>query len=98
SSNGSGLGEAAATGAVACAGTMVPMYQRTIGEGKPGPGSIKACGAWRALIGAAPMGFDDTLKAKIAQVEKGGAEKYHAKNKEVGKLFARDRIAMLVDA
>ncbi len=44
------------------------------------------------------MGFDETLKAKIAQVEKGGAEKYHAKNKEAGKLFARDRIALLVDA
>src|SRR5882672_4411455 len=43
------------------------------------------------------MGFDETLKAKIAQVEKGGAEKYHAKNKEVGKLFARERIAQLVD-
>jgi acetyl-CoA carboxylase carboxyltransferase component len=45
----------------------------------------------------ARMGFDETLKAKLAQVEKGGAEKYHAKNKEVGKLFARDRIAKLVD-
>ncbi|MBK7863410.1 MAG: acyl-CoA carboxylase subunit beta [Archangiaceae bacterium] len=44
------------------------------------------------------MSFDETLKAKIAQVEKGGAEKYHAKNKEVGKLFARERIAQLVDA
>ncbi len=44
------------------------------------------------------MAFDETLKAKIAQIEKGGAEKYHAKNKELGKLFARDRIALLVDA
>ncbi len=30
-------------------------------------------------------------------VEKGGAEKYHAKNKEQGKLFARERIRLLVD-
>jgi acetyl-CoA carboxylase carboxyltransferase component len=44
------------------------------------------------------MSFDETLKAKIAQVEKGGAEKYHAKNREVRKLFARERIAQLVDA
>jgi len=43
------------------------------------------------------MSFDETLKAKIAQVEKGGAEKYHAKNKEIGKLFARERVALLVD-
>ncbi len=43
------------------------------------------------------MSFDETLQAKITQVEKGGAEKYHAKNKEVGKLFARERIALLVD-
>jgi acetyl-CoA carboxylase carboxyltransferase component len=43
------------------------------------------------------MGFDETLKGKVAQVEKGGAEKYHAKNKEIGKLFARERIALLVD-
>src|SRR6185369_1566259 len=43
------------------------------------------------------MGFDETLKARITQVEKGGAEKYHSKNKEVGKLFARERIAQLVD-
>src|SRR5439155_4068751 len=43
------------------------------------------------------MAFDDTPAGKIAQVEKGGAEKYHAKNKEIGKLFARERIALLVD-
>jgi methylmalonyl-CoA decarboxylase subunit alpha len=43
------------------------------------------------------MGFDETLKAKQATVEKGGAEKYHAKNKESGKLFARERIKLLVD-
>ena len=42
--------------------------------------------------------FDERLKAKIAEVEKGGAAKYHAKNQEVGKLFARERIRLLVDA
>lgn len=43
------------------------------------------------------MGFDETLREKQQQVEKGGAEKYHAKNKEAGKLFARERITLLVD-
>src|SRR5438128_7388560 len=43
------------------------------------------------------MSFDEKLKAKIAQVERGGAPKYHAKNREVGKLFARERIALLID-
>jgi len=32
-----------------------------------------------------------------ARIEKGGAPKYHQKNAETGKLFARDRIAKLVD-
>jgi len=44
------------------------------------------------------MPFDERLRAKIAQVERGGAGKYHAKNQEVGKLFARERIALLLDS
>jgi methylmalonyl-CoA decarboxylase subunit alpha len=32
-----------------------------------------------------------------AQVERGGAEKYHAANAAKGKLFARERVALLVD-
>ena len=43
------------------------------------------------------MTVDERLRAKIAEVEKGGAAKYHAKNKEVGKLFARERIFLLLD-
>jgi methylmalonyl-CoA decarboxylase subunit alpha len=43
------------------------------------------------------MGFDDKLNAKLAEVKKGGAAKYHAKNQEVGKLFARERIRLLMD-
>jgi len=43
------------------------------------------------------MATDASLKEKQAQVEKGGAAKYHAKNTETGKLFARERIALLVD-
>jgi methylmalonyl-CoA decarboxylase subunit alpha len=34
----------------------------------------------------------------VERVEKGGGEKYHQKNAESGKLFARERIRLLVDA
>ncbi|MBL8921864.1 MAG: acyl-CoA carboxylase subunit beta [Myxococcaceae bacterium] len=43
------------------------------------------------------MSMTKKLVEVVERVEKGGAEKYHAKNKEVGKLFARDRIALLID-
>lgn len=43
------------------------------------------------------MSFDGKLHERIAKVEEGGAPKYHAKNKEAGKLFARERIRLLVD-
>src|SRR5260370_17542719 len=43
------------------------------------------------------MTLDERLRAKIAEIEKGGVAKYHAKNKEVGKRFARDRIGLLLD-
>ena len=42
-------------------------------------------------------GPDKKLEETLARVEKGGAPKYHQKNAETGKLFARDRIAKLVD-
>jgi methylmalonyl-CoA decarboxylase subunit alpha len=41
---------------------------------------------------------DSELKERLARIEKGGAPKYHQKNAETGKLFARERIAKLVDA
>ena len=41
---------------------------------------------------------DGNLKETLARIEKGGAPKYHQKNGEAGKLFARDRIGKLVDA
>jgi methylmalonyl-CoA decarboxylase subunit alpha len=37
------------------------------------------------------------LEETLARIEKGGAAKYHQKNAEAGKLFARERIAKLVD-
>jgi acetyl-CoA carboxylase carboxyltransferase component len=43
------------------------------------------------------MPADDTLRARRARVREGGAPKYHAKNSETGKLFARERIARLLD-
>ncbi|HEY1697057.1 MAG TPA: acyl-CoA carboxylase subunit beta [Polyangiaceae bacterium] len=44
------------------------------------------------------MTVENKLKETLARVEKGGAAKYHEKNAEQGKLFARERIARLVDA
>jgi acetyl-CoA carboxylase carboxyltransferase component len=43
------------------------------------------------------MGFDDKVKAALARIEKGGAPKYHQKNAESGKLFARERVRLLLD-
>jgi methylmalonyl-CoA decarboxylase subunit alpha len=44
-----------------------------------------------------PMSADQKVKDLIAAVETGGAPKYHAKNKEAGKLFARERLRLLLD-
>jgi acetyl-CoA carboxylase carboxyltransferase component len=46
---------------------------------------------------ASGVSADAKLKETLARTEKGGAPKYHQKNAESGKLFARDRIAKLVD-
>ena len=44
------------------------------------------------------MSLDDhKLQALRARVEQGGAPKYHEKNLEQGKLFARKRIELLLD-
>ncbi len=43
------------------------------------------------------MSFDEKLRNTIARVEQGGALKYHAKNEAQGKLFARERLARLLD-
>ncbi len=40
----------------------------------------------------------EKLASETARVLKGGTDKAHAKNAESGKLFARERIALLVDA
>jgi acetyl-CoA carboxylase carboxyltransferase component len=44
------------------------------------------------------MSRDEELDHTLARIEKGGAAKYHQKNAESGKLFARERIARLTDA
>ena len=38
------------------------------------------------------------LSSRVSAVEKGGEAKYHAKNAEAGKLFARERVRLLFDA
>jgi acetyl-CoA carboxylase carboxyltransferase component len=40
---------------------------------------------------------DARIEAELARVERGGAEKYHAKNAEQGKQFVRERLALLLD-
>ncbi len=43
------------------------------------------------------MERDEGLEAELARVARGGAERYHQKNREQGKLFARERLALLLD-
>jgi acetyl-CoA carboxylase carboxyltransferase component len=43
------------------------------------------------------MSVYEKLGATLARVEKGGAPKYHEKNAEQKKLFARERLALLLD-
>src|SRR5687768_1321697 len=45
-----------------------------------------------------PKDFDGRLRETLERVQKGGAQKYHEKNAAAGKLFARERIARLIDA
>ena len=43
------------------------------------------------------MGFDDSTRHRRDRIRQGGAPRYHAKNAEAGKLFARERLARLLD-
>ncbi|MGH2497915.1 MAG: acyl-CoA carboxylase subunit beta [Ktedonobacteraceae bacterium] len=40
---------------------------------------------------------EERLAAEIERIKKGGAEKYHARNRQQKKLFARDRLKLLLD-
>src|SRR5207237_10594699 len=42
-------------------------------------------------------GKEEQLAAEIERIKKGGAEKYHIRNREQKKLFARDRLKLLLD-
>src|SRR5262245_61908047 len=56
-------------------------------------------GLWARVVSsssAMPMN-DDKLRELAELARRGGAPKYHEKNKEQGKLFARERIARLLD-
>lgn len=44
------------------------------------------------------MERDEGLEAELARVARGGAERYHQKNREQGKRFVRERLALLLDA
>lgn len=41
--------------------------------------------------------MNNDLKSRIDKIKKGGAEKYHQKNAERGKLFVRKRLELLLD-
>src|SRR5215470_10336222 len=43
------------------------------------------------------MSTKEALGARADQAHRGGAEKYHRKNAEDGKLFCRDRLRLLFD-
>src|SRR5947208_15087696 len=43
------------------------------------------------------MPFDDKVRVELARIAKGGTPKYHQKNAETGKLFARERARFLLD-
>ena len=53
-----------------------------------------ACSLWYVRH----MSYDEKLISRLREVEKGGAPRYHQKNAEAGKLFARERIRLLLDA
>src|SRR5712691_13537043 len=40
---------------------------------------------------------EEQLAAQIERIKKGGAEKYHERNRQQKKLFARDRLKLLLD-
>jgi len=44
------------------------------------------------------MSLDQKLIDALREIERGGDAKYHEKNRSEGKLFARERIALLLDA
>src|SRR5262245_59739061 len=44
------------------------------------------------------MSLDQKTRNRLARIEKGGAPKYHEKNLEQGKLFARKRVELLLDS
>jgi acetyl-CoA carboxylase carboxyltransferase component len=43
------------------------------------------------------MNRDEQIEAELKRVRRGGAERYHQKNREQGKLFARERLDLLLD-
>ena len=44
------------------------------------------------------MKTGDDVRQKLARIQQGGGPKYHEKAREEGKLFCRDRLALLLDA
>ncbi|GGC88638.1 putative carboxylase YngE [Thalassobacillus devorans] len=43
------------------------------------------------------MSLDKTLQERVEKISQGGADKYHQKNSEKGKMFVRERLSLLFD-
>jgi acetyl-CoA carboxylase carboxyltransferase component len=50
-----------------------------------------------SVAGVSHAKTEADLQSRVAVVEKGGEAKYHQKNAEVGKMFARERVQLLLD-
>jgi acetyl-CoA carboxylase carboxyltransferase component len=59
------------------------------GDGTPGGGAVP---------NADEIHPDARIERELERIAQGGAEKYHRKNAEQGKLFVRERLALLLDA
>src|SRR5437868_6542892 len=82
--------------------TIVPQRGgfSTFDAGRPDVQPAARSGlAWRfcACYKAPAMSSDAKIKAELDRIDRGGAPKYHQKNAEQGKLFARERVRLLLD-
>src|SRR6266849_6045106 len=68
---------------------------RAGGRSGAGPAGLARSGA--LCYKARAMSSDAKIRAELQRIEKGGAPKYHQKNAEQGKLFARERVRLLLD-
>ena len=89
-------GVARARGPVGTLSTVSDAQSQPAGD--PGTASRgEQAAAPAGAVSPAPAGHED-LPGIRAGIAKGGAPRYHTAAQAAGKLFARDRLALLVDA